>query len=117
MEALCLSNTGKYTPTYMSHVSSLPDTLDEYSASGVVGWSSECDPAGVTDLVCIQGSVGCRLVYPALHLHTPISALCWLQDSLGSRHTRPNECNGHGVSEIKFYLKLDTIILQTESYS
>lgn len=54
------------------HVSSLPDTLDEYSASGVAGWSSECESEAVLGLTCIQGSEGCCLLYPGLHLHTPL---------------------------------------------
>jgi hypothetical protein len=118
MEAVCLSNTGKYTPNYTSHISSLPDTLDEYSASGVVVWSSKCEGAGVLGLICVQGSAGCHLVYPALHLHTPVSSsLCWVQDSFGSRHLGCDECNEHRVSEIKFDSNLDTSILKTESYS
>lgn len=69
---------------------------------------------GVLGLVCIHGSVGCCLLYPGLHLQTPLSPLCSLQASFGSGHAGPNECNEQGASEITFDLKLHTSILKTE---
>jgi len=70
-----------------------PDTLDEYSDSGIVGLSSECESTVGFGLVCIHDSVGCRLLYPGLHLHTPLSFFCTLQTSFGSMHAESNECN------------------------
>lgn len=98
MEAVHLSNTSKYASIY----SSLPDTLDEYSAAGVVGWSRACESVGVLGFVCIHGSVGCCLVYPGLHLHTLGPLLCSMQASFGFGHLELNEYNEHEVSEIRF---------------
>lgn len=85
-----------------------------------MGWSSGCKSVGVLGLFCIQGSVGCCLVYPGLHLHTPVLLLplfCALHASFGSGHGRLNEVNEHEFSEIQFDLKLANRILKTELYT